>query len=142
MMVYQESFVQRNGNRIYVRDHPGAEPTIILMHGFPENLHLYDRLLPYLSPRVESLPLIFLAGVLRINPLAIPIIRRARNCLAEFLPVCGSRNKGMRFSVQSWARTLIHIRTRSSENSRIPQNQTTSRVRRCPNPADNSQTFL
>ena len=29
---------------------PGEEPTIVLMHGFPDNLHLYDRLIPYLSP--------------------------------------------------------------------------------------------
>ena len=49
-MVYQETFVQRNQHRIYVRDHPGAEPAIILMHGFPDNVHLYDRLVPYLSP--------------------------------------------------------------------------------------------
>jgi haloalkane dehalogenase len=50
MMGYQETFVQRNQHRIYVREHPGEEPTIILMHGFPDNLHLYDRLSPYLSP--------------------------------------------------------------------------------------------
>jgi pimeloyl-ACP methyl ester carboxylesterase len=28
----------------------GDEPNIVLMHGFPDNLHLYDRLVPYLSP--------------------------------------------------------------------------------------------
>jgi len=50
MMVYQETFVRREQHRIYVRDHPGADPPIILMHGFPDNLHLYDRLTPYLSP--------------------------------------------------------------------------------------------
>jgi pimeloyl-ACP methyl ester carboxylesterase len=50
MMVYRETFVQRNGHRIYVRDHPGAEPPIILMHGFPDNMHLYDRLAPQLVP--------------------------------------------------------------------------------------------
>ena len=49
-MAYQETFVQRDEHRIYVRDHPGAEPAIILMHGFPDNVHLYDRLCPYLSP--------------------------------------------------------------------------------------------
>ena len=49
-MAYQEIFVQRDQHRIYVRDHPGTEPTIIVMHGFPDNLHLYDRLLPHLSP--------------------------------------------------------------------------------------------
>src|SRR5262245_56194919 len=50
MMVYQETFVRRGQHRIYVRDHPGADPPIVLMHGFPDNLHLYDRLLPHLSP--------------------------------------------------------------------------------------------
>jgi haloalkane dehalogenase len=49
-MVYQETFVQRDQHRIYVRDHPGADPPIILMHGFPDNVHLYDRLVPSLSP--------------------------------------------------------------------------------------------
>jgi pimeloyl-ACP methyl ester carboxylesterase len=43
-------FVQRNGHRISVREHPGAEPAIILMHGFPDNMHLYDRLVPHLAP--------------------------------------------------------------------------------------------
>jgi haloalkane dehalogenase len=50
MMAYQETIVWRNQHRIHVRDHPGAGPPIILMHGFPDNLHLYDRLVPYLSP--------------------------------------------------------------------------------------------
>jgi haloalkane dehalogenase len=50
MTAYQETFVERNRHRIYVREHPGEEPTIILMHGFPDNLHLYDRLIPFLSP--------------------------------------------------------------------------------------------
>jgi len=49
-MAYQVTFVQRDQHRIYVRDHQGVEPTIILMHGFPDNVHLYDRLSPYLSP--------------------------------------------------------------------------------------------
>jgi pimeloyl-ACP methyl ester carboxylesterase len=50
MMVYQETSVQRNQHRLNVREYPGAEPTIILMHGFPDNLHLYDRVFPHLSP--------------------------------------------------------------------------------------------
>ena len=49
-MAYQETVVRRDQHRIHVRDHPGAGPPIILMHGFPDNLHLYDRLVPYLSP--------------------------------------------------------------------------------------------
>ena len=45
-----ETFVQREQYRIYVREYAGDEPAIILMHGFPDNLHLYDRLIPYLWP--------------------------------------------------------------------------------------------
>src|SRR5260221_6075649 len=36
---------------IYAGEWPGAEPTVVLMHGFPDNLHLYDRLVPELSCR-------------------------------------------------------------------------------------------
>ena len=50
-MVCREAFVKRDRHRIYVREYPGEEPAIVLMHGFPDNLHLYDRLIPYLSPR-------------------------------------------------------------------------------------------
>lgn len=49
-MVYEEKFVRRDQHRIYVREYPGQEPAIVLMHGFPDNLHLYDRLSPHLSP--------------------------------------------------------------------------------------------
>lgn len=49
-MNYTETFVQRNQHRIYVREYAGEEPAIVLMHGFPDNLHLYDRLIPYLCP--------------------------------------------------------------------------------------------
>src|SRR5262245_41061733 len=49
-MVYKETFAQRNGHRIYVREHPGADPPIILMHGFPDNVHLYDRLVSHMAP--------------------------------------------------------------------------------------------
>ena len=49
-MNYSETFVQRDGYRIYVREYSGEEPAIILMHGFPDNLHLYDRIVPHLSP--------------------------------------------------------------------------------------------
>jgi haloalkane dehalogenase len=31
--------------------HEGEDPAIILMHGFPDNLHLYDRLVPHLLSR-------------------------------------------------------------------------------------------
>lgn len=49
-MTYRESFVQLKQYRIYAREYAGEEPAIILLHGFPDNLHLYDRLVPFLSP--------------------------------------------------------------------------------------------
>jgi haloalkane dehalogenase len=39
------------GHRLYVRDYPGRGPAIVLMHGFPDNLHLYDRVFPHLRGR-------------------------------------------------------------------------------------------
>jgi haloalkane dehalogenase len=48
---FQEYRVPRGPHRLYVRDHPGAEPAIVLMHGFPDDLHLYDRLVPELTGR-------------------------------------------------------------------------------------------
>src|SRR5262245_18329126 len=49
-MNYKEVWVDRNRHRIYARDYPGQEPAIVLMHGLPDNLHLYDRLVPHLNP--------------------------------------------------------------------------------------------
>ena len=50
-MSYREHFVLLDQHRIYAREYLGEEPAIIMMHGFPDNVHLYDRLVPYLSPR-------------------------------------------------------------------------------------------
>lgn len=48
---FRDRWVPRGQYRIHVREHPGAGPTIVLMHGFPDNHHLYDRLVPYLRDR-------------------------------------------------------------------------------------------
>jgi haloalkane dehalogenase len=50
-MNYKESWVKRDGHRIYTREYPGQEPAIVLLHGFPDDLHLYDRLVPELAGR-------------------------------------------------------------------------------------------
>ena len=50
-MEYREHIVPRGRYRIYTKDYPGEKPAIVLMHGFPDNLHLYDRLVPRLSSR-------------------------------------------------------------------------------------------
>jgi haloalkane dehalogenase len=67
-----EQFVQRDQYRIHVREYTGAEPTIILMHGFPDNLHLYDRLVPYVSPSRRVVTFDFLGWGDSDKPLGYP----------------------------------------------------------------------
>jgi haloalkane dehalogenase len=43
-----EHHVPGEQGSIYVRDYPGAGPAFALMHGFPDNSHIYDDLTPYL----------------------------------------------------------------------------------------------
>ena len=47
-VIYTEHLIERGPYHLYAREYPGEEPAIVLMHGFPDNLHLYDRLLPWL----------------------------------------------------------------------------------------------
>jgi 2-hydroxy-6-oxonona-2,4-dienedioate hydrolase len=37
--------------RLHVADHPGDEPALVLMHGFPDDSRIYNRLVPLLTPR-------------------------------------------------------------------------------------------
>lgn len=48
---YREHRVSRGPYRLYAREYQGEEPAIVLLHGFPDDLHLYDRLVPELAPR-------------------------------------------------------------------------------------------
>lgn len=48
---YREHLVPRGPHHLYARDYPGEEPAIVLLHGFPDNQHLYDRLVPELAKR-------------------------------------------------------------------------------------------
>src|SRR5947209_17793581 len=44
-------WVHRGHHRIAAYEQAGRGPAIILCHGFPDNHHLYDRVLPYLKGR-------------------------------------------------------------------------------------------
>jgi haloalkane dehalogenase len=48
---YIEHLVSHQGSNIYVRHYAGTDPAFVLMHGFPDNLHIYDRLIPALAGR-------------------------------------------------------------------------------------------
>ncbi len=48
---FRDRWVTRGDDRIHVREQRGTGPAIVLMHGFPDNHHLYDRLVPHLRGR-------------------------------------------------------------------------------------------
>ncbi|GAA4874861.1 TIGR03086 family metal-binding protein [Actinomycetospora straminea] len=43
--------VTHRGHALHVEQEPGSGPTIVLLHGFPDDRLLHDRLLPYLAGR-------------------------------------------------------------------------------------------
>jgi haloalkane dehalogenase len=45
---FTEHHIQREQGRVYARKYEGAGPAFVLMHGFPDNLRIYDYLVPYL----------------------------------------------------------------------------------------------
>src|SRR6266536_534445 len=69
---YTEHVVQRGPYHIYAREYPGEEPAIVLMHGFPDNLHLYDRLLPWLTPARRVVTFDFLGWGASEKPAGYP----------------------------------------------------------------------
>ncbi len=48
---YTEHRIQRGASAISARHYAGTGPALVLMHGFPDNLHIYDRLIPSLHGR-------------------------------------------------------------------------------------------
>ncbi len=69
---YTEHVVERGPYHLYAREYPGEEPAIVLMHGFPDNLHLYDRLLPWLSPSHRVVTFDFLGWGASDKPAGYP----------------------------------------------------------------------
>jgi pimeloyl-ACP methyl ester carboxylesterase len=44
----KEHWVPRDGFKLYVQEYPGSGPALVMLHGFPDNLHIFDRIIPYL----------------------------------------------------------------------------------------------
>jgi haloalkane dehalogenase len=47
----ESRMVSAPGGRLHVTDSPGAEPALVMMHGFPDDSRIYDRLAVLLAPR-------------------------------------------------------------------------------------------
>jgi haloalkane dehalogenase len=91
-MTYQEAWVDRDGHRIYAREYPGQEPAIVLMHGFPDDLHLYDRLLPHLHPPRRVVTVDFLGWGASDKPAGYPYT--AANQVGDLEAVIGQLGLG------------------------------------------------
>ena len=46
---FTEHRIQRDRGSLYVRDFPGSGPAFVLLHGFPDDSHIYDDLIPHLA---------------------------------------------------------------------------------------------
>src|SRR2546423_1147304 len=46
---FTEHRVPRTEGSLHARDYAGAGPAFVLMHGFPDNLHIWDDLIPHLT---------------------------------------------------------------------------------------------
>jgi haloalkane dehalogenase len=45
---FTEHRVERDHGSLYARDFPGSGPAFVVLHGFPDNSHIYDDLIPHL----------------------------------------------------------------------------------------------
>jgi haloalkane dehalogenase len=64
--------VTTGSHRIHAEIMPGPGSPVVLMHGFPDNLHLYDRLMPYLAGRAPIVRFDFLGWGLSDKPAGYP----------------------------------------------------------------------
>jgi haloalkane dehalogenase len=48
---YRDYRIARGAHRIFAREYLGRGPALVLLHGFPDNSHLYDALVPRLRGR-------------------------------------------------------------------------------------------
>jgi haloalkane dehalogenase len=46
---YVDHRIPHDGHMIYAREYPGRGPAFVMLHGFPDNLRIYDYLVPYLT---------------------------------------------------------------------------------------------
>ncbi|WP_207783828.1 alpha/beta fold hydrolase [Micromonospora globispora] len=67
-----ELAVPRGAHRLYAEVTPGTGVPLVLMHGFPDNTHLYDRLMPHLAGRHAVVRFDFLGWGRSDKPRAYP----------------------------------------------------------------------
>jgi haloalkane dehalogenase len=69
---FTEHYIQRDQGRVYARDYDGAGPAFVLLHGFPDNLLIYDRLIPHLVAAGRRVVTFDFLGYGASDKLAVP----------------------------------------------------------------------
>src|SRR5213082_791477 len=80
--------VMRGPHRIHAEVEPAEGVPVVLLHGFPDNLHLYDRLLPHLAGRVPVVRFDFLGWGRSDKPAGYPYT--ATNQTGDLAAVIGA----------------------------------------------------
>jgi haloalkane dehalogenase len=68
--------VPRGDHRLYAEHRPGPGAPVVLMHGFPDSTHLYDRLMPLLAGARASIRFDFLGWGRSDKPAGYPYTAR------------------------------------------------------------------
>ena len=95
-MAYQETVVRRDQHRIHVRDHPGAGPPIILMHGrFFRDADVRREFVPLLYQQFDATPSALpafsqLLPMVRSRTAMIPKLREFRRPVRIIFGAAGS----------------------------------------------------
>src|SRR2546430_15570273 len=71
-MTVETLTVARGPHRIHAELESGEGVPVVLLHGFPDNLHLYDRLLPHLAGRAPVVRFDFLGWGRSDKPAGYP----------------------------------------------------------------------
>src|SRR6266516_2747956 len=80
--------VSRGPYGLYAELTPGSGPPVVLMHGFPDSTHLYDRLLPHLAGRRPVVRFDFLGWGRSDKPVGYPYT--ATNPAGDLAAVVGA----------------------------------------------------
>ncbi len=80
--------VSRGPYGLYAELTPGSGPPVVLMHGFPDSTHLYDRLLPHLAGRRPVVRFDFLGWGRSDKPVGYPYT--ATNQAGDLAAVVGA----------------------------------------------------
>ena len=80
--------VSRGPHRMYAEMVPGPGVPVVLMHGFPDNTHLYDRLVPHLAGRRPVVRFDFLGWGRSDKPPGYPYT--AANQVGDLVAVVGA----------------------------------------------------